>query len=273
MGVYQDEIGRQHVQAAREPDAARQVAELEQRHVALRQAASLPAADLSAVLDAAFAELEGAIGLLSLTAVGQGDAASGRAQDPDGTERRLLRATFTDVPVPLFLLARDGTVLRVNRAAADMLGSKPGYATGRPFAAFVAMPSRAAVQTQLTAVIRSGRVAKVRCGLLVASGAKPGLLAIGKVAVSGEADRLVVAVAEVPENQDEAEPAPPAPQSLPEEIYGPAREVYALLGPEPKTVETIAGECQLGLAQIQSALTQLEIYGLIKGHPGRRFGL
>ena len=69
------------------------------------------------------------------------------------------------------------------------------------------------------------------------------------------------------------EPAPPAPKSLPEEIYGPAREVYALLGPEPKTVETIAGECQLGLAQIQSALTQLEIYGLIKGYPGRRFGL
>jgi len=69
------------------------------------------------------------------------------------------------------------------------------------------------------------------------------------------------------------EPELPVRSSLPEEIYGPAREVYYALSPQPKTVETIAVECQLGLAQIQSALTQLEIYGLIKGYPGRRFGL
>jgi serine phosphatase RsbU (regulator of sigma subunit)/PAS domain-containing protein len=184
------------VQAVPEPEAARQVAELEQRHAALRQAAGLPAADLAAVLDAAFAELEGAIGLLSVSAAGQGETAAGKAQDADGSERRLLRAAFTDVPVPLFLLARDGTVLRVNKAAAGLLGSKPGYATGRPFAAFVAMPSRAAVQTQLTAVMRSGRVARVRCGLLVAPGAEQRQLAIGKVIVSGESDRLIVAVME-----------------------------------------------------------------------------
>ncbi|MCL2856898.1 MAG: DNA-processing protein DprA [Oscillospiraceae bacterium] len=71
----------------------------------------------------------------------------------------------------------------------------------------------------------------------------------------------------------EPKPERPAPKSLPEEIYGPAREVYALLGTQPKTVETIADECQFGLAKIQSALTQLEIYGLIKGYPGRRFSL
>jgi len=65
----------------------------------------------------------------------------------------------------------------------------------------------------------------------------------------------------------------PARVSLPEEICVTAREVYALLSPQPKTVEAIAGECSLELLQIQSALTQLEIYGLIKGHPGRRFGL
>ena len=196
------------MQAAREPDSARQVAELEQRHAALRQAASLPAADLAAVLDAAFAELEGAIGLLGAAAADPGEVASGRAQDADGTERRLLRAAFTDVPVPLFLLARDGTVLRVNKAAADLLGSKPGYATGRPFPAFVAMPSRAAVQTQLTAVIRSDRVARVRCGLLVSSGAEPRLLAIGKVSVSGEADRLIVAVTDGAHQPDGTGPEP-----------------------------------------------------------------
>jgi len=195
------------VQAAREPESARLIAEIEQRHAALRQAANLPAADLAAVLDAAFTELEGAIGLLSAAAAGPGEVSAGRAQDADGTERRLLRAAFTDVPVPLFLLARDGTVLRVNRAAADLLGSKPGYATGRPFPAFVAMPSRAALQTQLTAVLRSGRVARVRCGLLIASGAEPRQLAIGKVEVSGEADRLIVAVADGAQRPAEAGPA------------------------------------------------------------------
>ena len=199
------------MQAARETDSARQVAELEQRQAALRQAASLPAADLAAVLDAAFAELEGAIGLLATAAAGPGEAASERAQDADGTERRLLRAAFTDVPVPLFLLARDGTVLRANKAAAGLLGSKPGYATGRPFPAFLAMPSRAAVQTQLTAVIRSGRVARVRCGLLAASGAESRLLAIGKVTVSGEADRLIVAVTEAAQQANAAGPEAAGP--------------------------------------------------------------
>ena len=67
--------------------------------------------------------------------------------------------------------------------------------------------------------------------------------------------------------------APPAHKNLPEEIYGPARDVYALLGAQPKTVEQLAAESPLELAQIQSALTQLEIYGLIKGYPGRRFSL
>lgn len=180
--------------AVPEPDdATSQVAELAQRHAALRQAAGLPGADLAAVLDAAFTELEGAIGLLATALGASGQGAAGRQADGDGAERRLLRAAFADAPVPLFLLARDGIVLRVNKSAAELLGSKPGYATGRPFAAFVAMPSRATVQTQLNAVARSARVGRVRCGLLVAGGESERDLAIGLVAVSGEADRLIVA--------------------------------------------------------------------------------
>ena len=70
----------------------------------------------------------------------------------DSAERSLLRAAFQDTPVPLFLLTRDGTVQRVNKAAGDLIGAKPGYATGRPFTAFVNLPSRAAVNSQLTAV-------------------------------------------------------------------------------------------------------------------------
>ena len=149
-----------------------------------------PAADLGAVLDAAFTELEGAIGLLAGPISQLGPGGGARSQDTDGAERRLLRAAFSDVPVPLFLLARDGTVVRVNKSAAELLGSKPGYATGRPFTAFVALQSRAAVETKLSAVARSGKVARVRCGLLGSAGAAPRVLAIGLVRVSGDADRL-----------------------------------------------------------------------------------
>src|SRR6266702_3488098 len=186
------------VQVAPQPDdmtsQVTELTELEKRHAALRQAASLPAADLGALLDAAFTELEGAIGLLAAPEGSPGLADAGSPGDADGAERRLLRAAFNDVPVPLFLLARDGAVLRVNKAAGELLGSRPGDAAGRPFTAFVALPGRATVQTQLNAVARSGRVGRVRCGLLGPSGTVLRELAVGLVRVSGEADRLVVAV-------------------------------------------------------------------------------
>ncbi len=182
------------VPVAPEPDdAATQLAELAKRHAALRQSASLPAADVSSLLDAAFAELEAAIGLLAAPLSG-GDQAAARPAGADATDRRVLRAAFTDAPVPLFLLARDGTVVRVNKAGAELLGSQPGYATGRPFTTFVALSGRAAVQTQLNAVARSGRVGRVRCGLLSSAGAARQDLAIGLVRVSGDSDRLIVAV-------------------------------------------------------------------------------
>jgi serine phosphatase RsbU (regulator of sigma subunit)/PAS domain-containing protein len=179
---------------AHEPgDAATEVAELAKRHAALRQAAGLPTADVGSLLDAAFAELETAIGFLA-ESLASGEQAGAREAGSAGTERRLLRAAFTDAPVPLFLLARDATVLRVNKAAGELLGSKPGYATGRPFTTFVELSSRAAVQTHLNAAARSGQVGKVACGLLSADGPAVLDLAIGLVSVRGDSDRLIVAV-------------------------------------------------------------------------------
>ena len=90
---------------------------------------------------------------------------------------------FADTPVPLFLLTRDGTVQRVNKAAGDLIGAKPGYATGRPFTAFVNLPSRAAVNSQLTAVGRTGKQRRIRCSLLAADGLVPSELIIGRVGV------------------------------------------------------------------------------------------
>src|ERR1700734_2476937 len=184
------------------PGANAQLTELEARYAALRQAARSPGAEPGDVLDAAFTELEGAIDLLRAGgAAPGGPAAAAQEQHPggggsDSAERSLLRATFQDTPVPLFLLTRDGTVQRVNKAAGDLIGAKPGYATGRPFTAFVNLPSRAAVNSQLTAVGRTGKPRRIRCSLLAPDGLAPSELIIGRVGLRGEADPLMVAVRE-----------------------------------------------------------------------------
>ena len=113
-----------------------QLTELEARYAALRQAARSPGAEPGDVLDAAFTELEGAIDLLRADGAAPGGPAAASAAGEqrlgsggsDSAERSLLRAAFQDTPVPLFLLTRDGTVQRVNKAAGDLIGAKPGYA-------------------------------------------------------------------------------------------------------------------------------------------------
>ena len=181
--------------------AGLQAAGLEARYAALRQASRSPGAEPSDVLDAAFTELEGAIDLLravEAAPVGPPSRPAGGSQPPggDNAERSLLRAAFQDAPVPLFLLTRDGTVQRVNKSAGDLIGAKPGYATGRPFTALVNLPSRAAVHSQLTAVGRTGKPRRIRCTLLAEDGPVPSELVIGRVGVRGEADPLMVAVRE-----------------------------------------------------------------------------
>ena len=209
------------------PPAHTQLTELEARYAALRQAARSPGAEPVDVLDAAFTELEGAIDLLRANgAAPAGPAAAAGEQHPggggsDNAERSLLRAAFHLAPVPLFLLTRDGTVQRVNKAAGDLIGAKPGYATGRPFTAFVNLPSRAAVNSQLTAVARTGKQRSIRCSLLAPDGLVPSELIIGTVAVRGEADPLMVAVR--PAARDTAA-HPPKPATRPSK---PARDETA----------------------------------------------
>ena len=179
-----------------------QLTELEARYAALRQAAKSAGAEPGDVLDAAFTELEGAIDLLRAAGASPGEPgrrtpAESQPAGTDSAERSLLRAMFAEAPVPLVLLTRDGTVQRVNRAAGDLIGAKPGYATGRPFTAFVALPSRAAVNSQLTAVGRTGKQRRIRCSLIAADGLVPCELVIARIGVrgnQGEADPLLITV-------------------------------------------------------------------------------
>ena len=181
-------------QSAGPREAAGEAARLKARRDALRQAAGLSGAGLKPLLDAALAELDGAVEALA----GASDqAARDRAADPDGgphAERRLLQAVFQQAPVPLFLLGLDGTVRRANSAAGQLVGSGSGYPTGKLFTAFVDLPFRAAVQSQLATVVRTGEVRQLHCGVLAADGVAEYAVTACPVQVRGDAGQLLVAV-------------------------------------------------------------------------------
>jgi serine phosphatase RsbU (regulator of sigma subunit)/PAS domain-containing protein len=173
------------------------LADVAARRDALRHAAEIPGADAGALLDAALTELDGAIDTLASALAG--DAGNGSAADglPDAgrAERRLLHAAFQEAPVPLFLLEQDGTIRRANNEAGALIGSPSGYATGKPLTAFVDLPFRAAVQTQLAAVVRTGRSRRANCRMLTSDGTVDVAMSAAEVEMPGDPPLLVVAAA------------------------------------------------------------------------------
>lgn len=191
------------------PPRESELAGLVARRDALRQAAALRGARLRPTLEAALAELDAAIDTLAAAVDGRGAIPQAEAMDALHAERQLLRALFQEAPVALFLVEIDGTVRRVNRAAGDLLDTGSGYATGRPFTAFVDLPSRAAVDSQLAAVIRTGTTRKLQCELLAGDGTVPCELTIGLARLRGDEDHLIIAVREAvpaPARAGRAEP-------------------------------------------------------------------
>src|SRR6516225_3192928 len=174
--------------------AGSEIAGLKARYAALRQAAALPSAEPGPLLEAALAELEGAVAALTTTGNGTEAEHGSGGSEASHAERRLLHAVFQQAPVPLFLLGADGTVRRVNAAAGGLLGSGPGYVTGKAFTAFIDLPSRPAVTTQLAAAARKGETRQFRCGLLTAAGTADHELAVHPVSAQDAAALLVVAV-------------------------------------------------------------------------------
>jgi serine phosphatase RsbU (regulator of sigma subunit)/PAS domain-containing protein len=195
-------------QSAVSREARDEAARLRASGAALRQAADISGAELRPLLDAALAELDGAAEALA-GAGGRAarDLADNRAEGPH-TERRLLQAIFQQAPAPLFLLGLDGTVRRANSAAGQLVGSGSGYPTGKPFAAFIDLPYRAALQSQLGAVARTGKIRSLRCGVLAADGITQLEVTVCPVRVRGESGQLIVAVSAPGGAAPGAEPAP-----------------------------------------------------------------
>lgn len=178
-----------------EPQAsAGDMADLRSRSAALRHAAKLRGADQRTLLDAALAELDAAIDALAQASGDSTGLASDRTLSDLHSERRLLRAVFADTPVPLYVIDREGTVLRANSAACELLDVGQGYATGRSLTTLVDPAARAALRSQLAAVNRTGENAVVACGVLRATGAVRGELQISPLNVRGDPGRLLVAV-------------------------------------------------------------------------------
>ena len=179
---------------------AGEIAALRARGEALRQAATLDGADPAPLLQAALTELDAALQALAEVA---GQDSADHPGDLSGevhAERRLLHAVFQQVPVPLFLLSKDATVRRANTAGSKLLGAGPGYPTGKLFTAFVDLPSRAAVQTELAAALRTGKTRQLRCALLTGDGQADCTITARQVSARGDTGQLIVL----------AEPAPAA---------------------------------------------------------------
>ena len=190
-----------------------ELAELAARRDALQQAAGLAGAQLQPILDAAFAELDGAIDALA-TIQAQAARKADAPSEQTRAERRMLRAVFAEAPVPLFLLERDGTVRRVNNRGGAMIGSSPAYAAGKAFTLFVDLPFRAAVQTQMAAAVRTGRTRQTECGLLGSDGVVRAQLTIEPITLPEDAGVLLVAASPLPAATPDS-PVPKASRATP----------------------------------------------------------
>lgn len=214
---------------------------LKTRYGALRQAAGLPGADPGTLLEAALAELDAAVAALT-TAGGTGADRGDSGPDASGAshaERRLLHAIFQQAPVPLFLLGGDGTVRRVNAAAGDLLGSGPGYATGKAFTAFIDLPSRPAAATHFAAAARKGETRQFRCALLTGAGAAEHTLAVHPVSTQGSAAHLVVAVTSAEADPGGRRAAKPRAEPAPEVVQAMTRRLDLVMAATRILLENI----------------------------------
>ncbi|MFC0041439.1 SpoIIE family protein phosphatase [Actinomadura rayongensis] len=254
----------------------REVAGLGERVAELRRAAAVPGTDPRPALDAALAELELAVEALE-TLGAERSAATDGAGAAD-TERRVLRTVFQDAPVPLFLLDRDSGVRRVNRQAAGLLGTSPGYVSGKQFTAFCDLATRGPLRSQLAAVVRTGRRRRVPVRFLGRDTPVDAVVTLARVWIPGEPDPMVMAVAG-PTSTPVGEEPRPAERTAPRDDEAVAAIVHRmdvlaavgeLLLDEPVFNETVAvRRCARLLA---AELADWAFIDLAAAGPGGRLG-
>ncbi|WP_049571448.1 PAS domain-containing protein [Streptomyces sp. SBT349] len=135
-------------------DFGAELTDFRSRVAELRASRALPGGTRLANLDAALFELQYVSDVL-WPRYEQLAAARPLATGPaDPREQQLLRAVFQRLPLPVLLLDRDGVVSRLNFAASQLFGLRPGYAAGRSISASFAHEGRAAFRGQVAAVAR-----------------------------------------------------------------------------------------------------------------------
>jgi PAS domain S-box-containing protein len=184
----------------------REISGLEDRLGELRQAAAMPEPELRTTLDAALIELDLAVS--ALRTFGAGHASTGSRATAAESERRVLRTVFQDAPVPLFLMDRDGGVRRVNQQAAVLLGTSAGYVAGKPFTVFCDLATRAALRSQLAAVVRTGERRQTTVRFLSKQRPVKAVVTLARAWIRGEPEPLVVA-AVTPVSGRLPDPQPP----------------------------------------------------------------
>lgn len=187
----------------------REISDLEERIGELRQAAAMPQPDLKSTLDAALVEL--GLALSALRTMGATQSSSDDRSSAAENERRVLRTVFQDAPVALFLLDRDASVRRVNRQAATLLGTSSGYVSGKPFTVFCDLATRAALRSQLAAVVRTGQRRRAQVRFLNRKKPVDAVVTLARVWIPGEPEPLVIAAAAPSEDRLPVQEAPAKP--------------------------------------------------------------
>lgn len=114
-------------------------------------------------------------------------------------ERRVLRGTFQELPVPALLLDHTGAVRLANRSAGDFLATTPAFLNGKPLSAFVHASARAPFRKQLAAVDRDGRDATFDTTLVRRGRPQQATITLSRVEPRGEPRPVILAVLPAPD--------------------------------------------------------------------------
>ena len=111
------------------------------------------------------------------------------------------------------------------------------------------------------------------CNRLIQQGAKPALSAgdiLEELGLPGTADPGPMARGQTAEGASESPGAPPRGQ--PPDLTELQRSLWDALGAEPQHVDALVAAAEADAGAVLTALTELEMRGLVKQQPGMRFG-